>query len=261
MWRVPLRTCVLAAGIFVAAAPRMFAQHEVTADDIAEGERLFSSTCTGCHGAEGDAVFGVDLGHGQFRNSSTDEDLVRTIRNGLPGTAMPPNRFSDPQAANLVAYLRSRVATPLSMVPGDAVRGKVIFEGKGKCVTCHRVNGSGSRVGPDLSDIGQLRKVADLERSLVEPGADILPANRSFRVVTRDGVTTTGRLLNHDTFAVLLLDSQERLRSFAKANLKEYGFVERSSMPSYRDTLSAAERTDLIRYLAGLQGVKANTQP
>jgi putative heme-binding domain-containing protein len=254
MRRLSLHAFVLTTGILLAATPRMFAQHEVTADDVREGERLFAATCTGCHGAEGDGVFGVDLGRGQFRNSSTDEDLLRTIRNGLPGTAMPPNNFSDPQAANVVAYLRSRVATPIAMVPGDASRGKAVFEGKGQCATCHRVNGNGSRTGPDLSDIGQLRKVPELDRSLVDPRAEILPPNRSFRVVTREGTTITGRLLNHDTFAVLLIDSNERLRSFAKASLKEYGFVETSSMPSYRDTLSADERTDVIKYLATLKG-------
>jgi putative heme-binding domain-containing protein len=256
MWRARLRSVVLAAAVLLAAAPGILAQHEVTAEDVREGERLFASTCTGCHGADGDAIFGVDLGHGQFRNSSTDEDLTRTIRNGLPGTGMPPSTFSDPQAALLVAYLRSRVSTPIALVPGDAGRGKAIFEGKGKCATCHRVAGNGSRLGPDLSDIGELRKVDDLNRSLVEPGAEILPANRSFRVVTRDGATVTGRLLNHDTFAVLLIDSQEHLRSFAKANLRDYGFVDASSMPSYRDSLTADERTDVIRYLVGLKGVR-----
>src|SRR5262245_21759986 len=35
-----------------------------------------------------------------------------------------------------------------------AARGKGIFEGKGACQTCHRVNGVGSRVAPDLSSIG-----------------------------------------------------------------------------------------------------------
>jgi putative heme-binding domain-containing protein len=254
MRRIVLPALALVTGFVLVATIRMSAQHEVTADDIREGERLFAATCTGCHGAEGDGVFGVDLGRGQFRNSSTDEDLVRTIRNGLPGTAMPPSRFSDAQAAMVVAYLRSRVSTPIAMVPGDADRGKALFEGKGKCITCHRVNGNGSRLGPDLSDIGQLRKVPDLERALVEPGAEILPPNRSFRVVARDGTTTTGRLLNHDSFVVLLIDSQERLKSFAKSDLREFGFVEASPMPSYRETLSAAERTDVIRYLVALRG-------
>jgi cytochrome c oxidase cbb3-type subunit 3 len=193
MWFAGLRALVLLVGILLAATTPMFAQHEVTADDVREGEQLFVSTCTGCHGAEGDNVFGVDLGRGQFRNSETDDDLVRTVKNGLTGTAMPPSTFSDAQARALVAYLRSRVSTPLTLVPGDAPRGKAVFEGKGRCTTCHRVDGSGSRFGPDLSDIGQLRKVPDLERALVDPGADILPANRMFRVVARDGCSITTR--------------------------------------------------------------------
>jgi mono/diheme cytochrome c family protein len=191
--RARLGANVSLAGIVLATTLRLSAQHEVTADDVREGERLFASTCTGCHGAEGDGVFGVDLGRGQFRNSSTDEDLTRTIRNACR-TGMPPSTFSDAQAAMLVAYLRSRVSTPIALVPGDAGRGKAIFEGKGKCATCHRVFGEGSRLGPELSDIGQLRKVDELNRSLIEPGAEILPANRLFRVVTRDGTTVTGRL-------------------------------------------------------------------
>src|ERR1700716_248859 len=87
MRRINLHAFLLATGILLAVMPRMFAQHEVTADDVREGERLFAATCTGCHGAEGDGVFGVDLGRGQFRNSSTDEDLIRTIKNGLPRTS------------------------------------------------------------------------------------------------------------------------------------------------------------------------------
>src|SRR6476620_9064273 len=108
MWQARLHALLLLAAVLLLAAPGIFAQHEVTADDVREGERLFTSTCTGCHGAEGDMVFGVDLGRAQFRNSPTDDDLTRTIRNGLPGTAMPPNRFSEPQLTNLIAYLRSR---------------------------------------------------------------------------------------------------------------------------------------------------------
>jgi hypothetical protein len=55
----------------------------------------------------------------------------------------------------------------------------------------------------------------------------------------------------------MLIDAQERLQAFDKASLRSYGFVETSPMPSYRDTLSAEERIDVIRYLAGLKGVKA----
>ena len=45
-------------------------------------------------------------------------------------------------------------APDITLPPGDAVRGKAIFEGsKGNCLSCHRVNGTGSMFGPDLSTI------------------------------------------------------------------------------------------------------------
>ena len=60
---------------------------------------------------------------------------------------------------------------------GDAARGKAVFEGKGQCGTCHRVNGDGSRTGPDLTDIGNLRKPEQLQQSILDPDAEIAPAN------------------------------------------------------------------------------------
>ena len=74
--------------------------------------------------------------------------------------------------------------------------------------------------------MGGIRKPEQLEKSLLDPDADIAPQNRSYRVVTRAGETITGRLLNLDAFSVQLLDTQERLRSFAKSNLKEWALVQ-----------------------------------
>jgi putative heme-binding domain-containing protein len=116
------------------------------------------------------------------------------------------------------------------------------------------VDGVGSRLGPDLSEIGQLRRAVDLERSLLEPDAEILGTNRFYHVASKDGVTTTGRLLNIDTFTVQLLDSKERLRSFVKADLRDHGFAEKSPMPSYKNTLNAQELADVVSYLASLKG-------
>jgi putative heme-binding domain-containing protein len=239
-------------GILVAGVPAS-GQHEATLPEIKEGERLFLGSCATCHGPEGDAVFSVDLGHGQFRQASSDAELVRIIQNGIANTPMPPGNYSDSQAGSIVAYLRSLASTLNASVPGDAIKGKAVLEGKGACLTCHRVNGAGSRLGPELSDIGQYRRADELRQSLVDPGADIKPPNRTFRVVTRDGTAITGRLLNQDAFTVQLMDGTELLRSFVKANLRDYGFVTRSPMPSYRDRLSADELADLIKYLVSLK--------
>jgi hypothetical protein len=72
-------------------------------------------------------------------------------------------------------------------------------------------------------------------------------------VTTKDGVSATGRLLNHDTFTVQLLDSKEQLRSFVKSDLKEYGFVA-TPMPSYKGRLNAQETADVLSYLVSLKG-------
>src|SRR4029450_9961163 len=92
---------------------------------------------------------------------------------------------------------------------GNEAAGAAIVAGKGMCLTCHRVQGKGSRLGPDLTDIGTLRIAEQLMTSLLEPDAEILPENRCYRIVTRDGATTSGRLLNLDTFQVLMLDEKE----------------------------------------------------
>lgn len=240
------------AGLVLAAGPAA-AQH-ATAFDVEEGGRAFMTSCANCHGPDGDEVEGVDLGHGQFRRASTDEDLVRIILNGVPDTQMPPSNFSEEQAARIVSYLRSLAAGGADPGPaGDAARGRALFEGSGECTTCHRVDGRGSRLGPDLSGIGRVRRVAELEQSLLDPHAEVRPENRFYRAVTRDGDTVTGRLLNLDTFTVQLLDSDEELRSFVKSDLAVYGFVDGTPMPSYRDRLTPQELADVVGYLASLK--------
>src|SRR5919108_2981848 len=76
--------------------------------DVENGGRFYQSSCAGCHGPNGDSIAGFELMRGQFRRGTTDLDLVGIIRNGLPGTAMPPSSFSDTQAFAIVAFLRSR---------------------------------------------------------------------------------------------------------------------------------------------------------
>lgn len=142
-----------------------------------------------------------------------------------------------------------------SLPSGNEAAGAAIVAGKGQCLTCHRVQRKGSRLGPDLTDIGTARLPDHLLASLLDPDAEVLPENRAYYVVTRDGVSTTGRILNHDTFQVLMMDSKEQLRSFTKAELRQHGFVKQSAMPSYREKLSPQELADVIAYLVTLKGV------
>jgi len=245
---------VLALG----ASPLLVAQQTHSGSESEDDKRLFIANCAPCHGPDGDAIAGIDFGHGKFRRASSDQDVLEIVRGGIPGSVMPgfSNELSEVEIKRLAGYLHYLAeAAQSTSAPGDAPRGKIIFEGNGKCLECHRVKDKGSRVGPDLTEIGSVRRLAELERSILEPDAEILPQNRFVRVVTRDEVTVTGRLLNQDTFTVQLIDSEERLRSFERAKLREYVFLDKSPMPSYQSKFSAREVADVVTYLASLKSV------
>jgi len=92
-----------------------------------------------------------------------------------------------------------------------------------------------------------------LERSILEPNADIVPAFRVFQVTPKTGGAIRGTLLNQDTFSIQLYDEAKNLRSFLKSDVKESGFLP-SPMPSYRGRLTAQEVADLVAYLLTLKG-------
>ena len=241
--------------LLISGAIAVQAQHSYTPADIAEGGRLFRVNCVLCHGPEGDQIPGIDLGHAKFRQTYSEEALIKIIQNGIPGTAMPPHNLQDFQAGTVVAYLRM-VATEGRTVSGNgnAVRGKAVFEGKA-CTTCHRVGATGSRTGPDLSDVGSQRRAVEVEQAVLNPDAEVLAQNRYYRVTTKAGETITGRLLNIDTFTVQLLDSKDRLLSLPKSNLRDSAFLDKSPMPSYKGQLSSQELADLVAYLVSLKGI------
>jgi putative heme-binding domain-containing protein len=169
---------------------------------------------------------------------------------------------------------------------GDPARGKAIYEGKGDCQSCHRINGAGGRLGPDLSEIGVPRgggrggggggggaapvagkqaappapvpppvlNLTALETSITDPDADVALNNRLVRVVTKDGKSVTGKLLNHDNFTVQFIDPQGKLRSYMKADLRESTVLTKGLMPSYKDRLSSQEVADVVAYLSTLKG-------
>jgi putative heme-binding domain-containing protein len=229
------------------------AQQRYIREEVEAGNRLFTSSCTGCHGPEGDWVGGVNFSKGQFRRSTSDDDLVRVIMRGIPNTPMPPSSFSDGQAATIVAYIRSLASAGSGSTPGDAARGKALFEAKGQCLTCHSVSGAGSRSGPALTEIGSFRPGSDLQRSLLEPDADIRAENREVRFTAASG-SITGRLLNQDTFTVQIIDASGDLRSYNKSEIRDLTLLKTSTMPSYRNTLTAQELADVVSYLASLRG-------
>lgn len=238
----------------VAGISTTLAQHEYAPVEIAQGGQIYRSTCVACHGQDGRQVEDVNLTDPVFLQENSDETIAAIIRNGVPGTAMLANNYSESQSMNIVGYLRDLASQGRVTPQGNAELGKAIFE-SGDCLDCHRVGSAGSRIGPDLSRIGLLRPTLELEQALLEPDETVLPENRYVEVITANGQRYRGRLLNHDPVTVQMLDTDERLRLLRKSELSQFSILEQSEMPSYADTYTASQLEDLLSYLASLTGV------
>lgn len=62
---------------------------------VARGAELFGSGCVTCHGTGGVGGAGPSLRPGNPRNGDPDWAAFRVIRDGVPGTAMPPHELPD----------------------------------------------------------------------------------------------------------------------------------------------------------------------
>lgn len=251
---VGLTLAAVGVGATDSLRAQAIADHTYSAAAIEVGSRVYVTECALCHGPNGERVDGIDLRTGRFRAARSDDDLRTLITTGVAGSRMPAFALRPEELDGVIAYIRAGFDPEgVAVRIGDADRGRAIFEGAGGCVRCHRVNGVGRRLAPDLSDIGLMRTPAAIQRTILDPSAALLPINRPVRAVTRDGETIRGRRLNEDTYTVQLIDSEERLRSLVKADLAEYEISTTATMRPTR--LSADEVADLIGYLLTLRGL------
>lgn len=219
--------------------------------DVAAGAKTFRSHCAVCHGPKGEGGQGPNLTTGVFRHGGTDADLLRTISNGIPGTAMPGIFYTEDRVRQIVAYLRTLSANGNST--GDTTRGREIYRARG-CAQCHRIDGEGGRLGPDLSRVGRSRAAPYLKQALLSPGDNVSPDFWVVSFTTKTGDKQSGFLRNEDTYTVQFLDFNENLRSVSKADILDYQVAKESRMPPYREVLSDKELNDLVAWLSSLKG-------
>jgi cytochrome c oxidase cbb3-type subunit 3 len=224
--------------------------------DVQKGDELFQTHCSYCHGAFGEGGRGADLTSGLYRHGSSDAELFRTIRNGIPGSEMAPPRVEDDDDLwRIVAFVKRLGLAPSEEAPGDPVAGEVVYEKIG-CASCHIINGEGGILGPELTAVGRRRGLRFLEESIVKPEADLPTNYRGTQLVTTSGQTVTGIQLNEDDYSIQIRDTSGNPRSFLKHNLKQIQRDNPSLMPGYGSVLSEKQLEDLVAYLAYLKGAQ-----
>jgi cytochrome c oxidase cbb3-type subunit 3 len=226
-------------------------------DAALAGGKLFATSCSGCHGVNGEGGRGPNLAEGRRIRRVPDRALFNSIRSGVPGTDMPPTNLPDDDTWRLVAFVRNLGAPAYeSKLEGDMDAGSSIFFGKGSCAGCHMVRGQGGFLGPVLTDIGAERTVPQLRESILKPSARIVEGYQGVTVTALDGKEISGVARNNDDYSIQILDRQGRLHLISKDKLREVVFHRDSPMPAdYSKRLTPEEITNVIAFL-GRQSVR-----
>ena len=96
--------CFLPVVLLCAAS--LSAQHPA-AQSAEAGRLLFQKKCASCHGENAKGGRAPDLTSGSWRHGGTEEDLIRSITQGIPDTQMPPFQMPREEAQSIIAFLRA----------------------------------------------------------------------------------------------------------------------------------------------------------
>ncbi len=138
---------------------------------------------------------------------------------------------------------------------GDVDRGREIFFGRSEasCRRCHKIDGSGGEVGPDLSRIGIDKKRDYLLESLVDPNKQIAKGFETMILQMSDGKVYAGIVKREDDQMIQLVQPDGRIIAIVKSEIEERA-IGRSGMPEdLVKKLSKFEIRDLVEYLSTLK--------
>jgi cytochrome c oxidase cbb3-type subunit III len=240
-----MRTCLL-----LALASSLWAQNRLIPMNSAAmeaGKQIYMGSCSGCHGATGEGSQGPSLLSGRA-SRLPDRTLVNSIKNGLPGTSMPNFPMADDKILQVAAFVRSLTVPAVSApVAGDPERGRELFFGSGRCSGCHMIRGKGGYPGPDLSNVGAERTLAQLRESVMQPSVRIANGYRGVTAVLKSGATVRGVAKNYNNYSVQVLDSAGKLHLLSRDDITKLDIMDASLMPAVSD---ANDARDLIAFLA-----------
>ena len=117
---LPIMAIIILSALILAACGGS-AEPTFAPEDIAQGEKLFTSTCSACHGpdAKGLPNLGKDLTTSEYVRDSDDDTLLTLLKEGRPsghelnttGVDMPPKggnpALSEGDLLKIVAFMRS----------------------------------------------------------------------------------------------------------------------------------------------------------
>ncbi|MBI3462157.1 MAG: c-type cytochrome, partial [Planctomycetes bacterium] len=134
---------------------------------------------------------------------------------------------------------------------GDALRGKETF--KKTCAACHRLEGEGHEIGPNLSAI-QNRGAEAILLNVLDPNREVNPQYVNYVLVTNEGLSITGMIAAESATSVTLKRAENASDTVLRVNIEELQSTGMSLMPEGMEKqLDQQAVADLIAYLTTLK--------
>ncbi|MGE0758857.1 MAG: c-type cytochrome [Pirellulaceae bacterium] len=190
------------------------------------------------------------------RRGQLPEALKFTVANTLLGSASDAIREEAARYLSLPASAGSEPLPPIAelmRMPGDRQRGKQIFHTTGTCTKCHKVQGEGKDVGPNLSEIGSKLSKEAFFVAILDPSAGISHNYESYVAATSSGNVITGLLINRTEQSITLRTAEGIDQELPAENVEEFQKSSRSLMPAdLQKLLSVQDLVDVVQYLTTL---------
>ncbi len=185
------------------------------------------------------------------------EDLRFTAGNILRGSAdatirqkahqlLPPPASSDAEPLPPLAELITQ--------RGNLKRGRKIFLTRGSCANCHRLNGQGKEVGPDLSEIGSKLSREAMYVAILDPSAGISHNYETYQALLTNGTVFSGIKVSETDDAVTLKSAEALVRTIPHDEIDEIFKNKLSLMPAgLQKTMTVQQLVDLVEFLMSLK--------
>ena len=147
-------------------------------------------------------------------------------------------------------------AAELLAMEADVERGRQLFvrDGSASCKSCHRVNGTGETLGPDLSQIGKKYSPAEMLTHLLEPSRFIDAKYVPYVLETTGGLVHSGLLLEKTDTEIVLKNAQNKEVRVPAGDVESLVSQQKSLMPELLlREMTPQQAADLLAFLTSLR--------
>lgn len=136
----------------------------------------------------------------------------------------------------------------ISKLSVDLTKGKGLFTGY--CSSCHKLNGLGSAIGPELTGIGKKFGKNELLDAIINPSAAIVFGYEPWLVNTKDGASHYGFLISDNDQTLVLKDLSGQKHIIPNNTISSKQKQEKSLMPDpVNSGLTEQNLADIAGYL------------